>query len=323
MSYIEGRKNILSIISNSVLKNILEKNTLNSKLLKEKNINNLQDGDNTSIFFGMPNNLSLNTTISVTCGDSIKCKNCLDNNQYKTPEDIKKLQETDCFGLCSCNISNVNLLSNLLFSTGINVNLDNTTTNNIYSDIKDTMSNLSLSETTTTQTNWLTTILVGTGIGILGGGLAGGFLGGIITKDMTDKLFNSVDSNFTSVIKSISILYNQSINQLIVSSQILELQGSGIKVHNISLQTLQDINMAAIQNSCSVPNSCIINQIDTITNAFMASLISNEVNSSFVNLFTNAFQQNKKLIIYTVVFILSFILLYIYFIIKKALSKKS
>ena len=322
MSYIQGKKNIYSLISSSII-NHIKSQSLNNTLLKNKDSIELEDStSNQQLFVSQPKTLIANSEINLNCGDTPNCLTCLKNNNitddmlkgdnYKQNIDvINKLQNTNCDAVCSCNIKNVNLSSNLLFSVGVNINSQAIDSQKIANDIYSRISTRQSSSSSKTEANnsyyWL----------LLG---APGLLG--LQPDIDQ---NSITESLKKTVYNISQLYSNTINQLITSSQTIILSGTGIKAKNISLTTVQNIVMNASQQNCSGtdPNAglvCVDNQISDITNQLMTSAIKSMQYGTSILSYT--YQQNKTLIWLLIGLFTGSLILYLYLVIRKSLKKK-
>ena len=71
MSYLEGRKNIYSLISSNVIDYIKDNNSSNKELKNKSQLDN--------VFLGIPTNLVSSTTFYADCGDSnsSSCVDCM------------------------------------------------------------------------------------------------------------------------------------------------------------------------------------------------------------------------------------------------------
>lgn len=321
MSYIQGKKNLYSLISSSII-NHIKSQSLNNTLLKNKDYVEIEDSNaNNQLFVSQPKSLIANSEINLNCGDTNNCLACLKNNNisddmlkkdnYKQNIDvINNLQQTKCDAVCSCNIKNVNLSSNLLFSVGVNINSQAIDSQKIANDIYSRISTRQSSTSSNTETNnsyyWL---LLGTP-GLLG-----------LHPDINQ---TSITESLNKTVYNISQLYSDTINQLITSSQTITLSGTGIKAKNISLSTVQNIVMNASQQNCSGsdPNSgliCVDSQINDITNQLMSSAIKSMQYGT--SILTYTYEQNKNLIWSLLFLFVGSIILYVYLLIHKALKK--
>ena len=320
MSYLQGKKNMYSLLSSSII-NHIKSQSLNDTLLKNQDIVKIEDSTKEQLFVSQPKSLIANSEINLNCGDTINCLTCLKNNNIsddmlkgenynKNIDIINNLYENNCEAVCTCNIKYVNLSSNLLFSVGVNINSQAIDSQKIADDIYSRLMTKSKSTSSGTETNnsyyWL----------ILG--VPGAF--GI--QPDVDK--ESITESINKTVYNISQLYSNTINQLITSSQTIILSGTGIKAKNISLSTVQNIVMAASQQNCSAQNPdanliCVDDQISNITNELLQSAIkSMEYGTSILSY---AYQQNKTLIWMLLgIFVVSAIL-FVYLTIHKALKK--
>lgn len=329
MSFLQGRKNIYSIISNSVINHIKDKYSINNKLLKDRDIGN--------VFFGIPNNSVSSTTILANCSNddgNTDCINCmlsngvtstmLDGDNYNKKENlniINKVRKTQCFGVCSCKVTNINLSTNLIFATGVNINGKNLDISKITDEVKINMTNVNKTITSSDSDSSLYALL-GAGAGcMLGVTCIGAAVFAGIFAATNASYTNDIDEQIKKVVSNISILYANAINQLITSSQELVIKGTGVKIHNISMKSIQDIVMSASQENCGNGN-CVIDSIDSITNSLMSKL-TNNVSSQISGMFSYAFNKNKNLIIGASIFIAVTLMLWFFLLFKKALMKKN
>ena len=178
------------------------------------------------------------------------------------------------------------------------------------------------STSSTESYNWDSAVL-GVGIGGIvdgpGGALIGGAIGAIDTL-LDQEKYVEIQKDVMRAVQQISTLYVNTINQLITSSQEITLKGTGIKVHNISMKSVEDIVMTASQKNCN-DNSCIDDSISNIINSLMSQL-NNNITSQVSSMFSSAFQKNKKLIIYSIMFISVIVLMWLFLLLKKAATKK-
>lgn len=324
MSFLQGKKNLYSLITNRIIDNIRKKKTMNDKLKNMYNNNILKvtdNPDNGSVIFGTPTNLVTETSINLECGDEIQCKNCIINNSNMSVDDlspsnytknisqINNLRDNECFGVCSCKLSYINLSTDLVFATGININgqdIDNQEiSKNVVNDI--TSANKTDSQSST-HPSWYWALC----------GLPGALYAATSTS------YNDIEKNVNQSVSNISLLFINSINQLISSSQSITIKGSGIKVHNISLKSIQDIVMTASQSNCSpngatIPSTCVSTSIENLTNSLLDKM-TGEMTQSAQSMFSYAFKQNSTLIYGSIVFIAGSLILYLYLIIKRSLK---
>ena len=132
MSYLEGRKNIYSIISKEVVDYIKDEFSLNKQLNKYTQNGHITlekdmyvSNTRNQSFTGIPQNLVTNTSLYTECGNDdngVQCIECLKkfditdadllpNNYENNIEKINYIKNNQCSGACSCNISNVSLSS--------------------------------------------------------------------------------------------------------------------------------------------------------------------------------------------------------------------
>ena len=310
MSYLQGKKNIFSIISGVVINNIKNNKSLNNTLLMDK--------PSQQVFLGVPTNLISSTSLVADCGNDTsinECFNCIINSgispsqmeedQYlKNIININDKRNNECAGVCTCKITNISLESNLIFATGVNINGNDINSSELYNQVVKAFSTVNKNSTNSKNYNWLWALMGGTGL--------------LIALTNPEEI-NNVEEEIKQTISNMSMLYSNTINQLISSSQTMIIQGTGIKVHNISLKSVQDITMTASQTNCG-DGTCISTNINTITNSLMNSLQSS-ISSQITKMFTYAYEQNKTLIFGTIIFIVFFIFLYIYLIFKRASNK--
>lgn len=333
MSYLEGRKNVFSLISACIIKNIKNNYAINNKLEKDLKNNLKQDTQsNPSIFLSTPKNLVSTSLLTVNCGNSPSNSRCLEcmkqykitdamltgDNYMKNIDIINNVRNNQCFGLCSCEFSNINLTSNLMFTTGSSINGEDLDTASISKDVTDSMASYNKSESSGKEYNWLYSVLGGAAGAIVGpeGAVAGAAIGaGIAALDPT--YTKQIEENVKSAVSNMSMLYANTINQLISSSREITVKGVGIKVHNISISSVENIVMVATQSNCGQDNTCVSTNIDNITNSLMGGL-QDFITTSFESQFTYAFEQNKTLIIYAGVFIVGTLLIYFYLLFKRA-----
>lgn len=327
MSYLQGRRNIYSLISSSVINYIRDNNSENNNLKAT--------GVNDQVFLGIPNNLVSSTTLYAECGDdSSKCVKCMNefgidstmlekDNYKKNIEKINNVRNNECFGVCSCQFTNVSLSTNLIFTTGVNINMTKDVTQNIVDSVKNSMTKINKSESTSGDNyNWQYALLGGGAGGVLGGplGVLGGAGIGAIASALSPEISHDVEQSLAKVVSSMFTLYSNTINQLITSSQEVVVKGTGIKVHNISLESIQDITLSASQQDCG-SGDCVMNDINELTNNLMKSLQKN-ISTQFSDMFTYAFNQNKTLIIVCVIFVTLTMLLWFFLLFKTASRKK-
>ncbi len=329
MSYLEGRKNIYSIISNEVVNYIKDELSLNKQLNKytqngqitlEKDMYVFDT--RTQPFTGIPQNLVTSTSLYTECGNDdngVQCIECLKkfditdadllpNNYENNIEKINYIKNNQCSGACSCNISNVSLSSHLIFTTGVNINAEDISVNDIYTNVYESMTSLNRNDSTEKSKNWWLTVFGGSR------NIDPRF------RDATITVSKNVEQEIKKVISNIGVMYAQSINQLITNSQQVVVKGTGIKVHNISIKSLNDITFSASISSCG-GEDCVVRSLNDITNSFISEIQEN-ISSQFIDMFKYAFEENKKLIIAAAIFIGLFICIWVFLIFKKATSNK-
>ena len=342
MSFIKGKKNLYSLINNSII-NHIQKKSLNNTLLKDKNkvkINQINDQSNQpvysdpsvpTLFISQPKNLISNSNINIDCDNSGKCLQCIINNTSLTSDMlvgdnynknidiINNERNGECASVCKCDISYVNLETNLLFSVGVNINFtkndSKTVTDSIISNLTTRTASSSSSSSYNPNYFWLL-------LGVFDGGLLPGLLLALTTG--SDSTTNTISENINKTVYNISQLYLNSINQLISSSQTIQLYGTGIKAKNISLSSLQDITMSASESNCSDSSgdtslNCIDGQVSDITNSLM-SIALTSLNYS-EGLLSYMYNQNKTIIWVLLTIVVVFLFLYVFLLIKKALKK--
>ena len=114
----------------------------------------------------------------------------------------------------------------------------------------------------------------------------------------TDSTTNTISEKINKTVYNVSQLYLNSINQLISSSQTIQLYGTGIKAKNISLSSLQDITMSASESNCSDNSgdtslNCIDGQVSDITNSLMSIALTSLSYSE--GLLSYMYNQNKTI----------------------------
>lgn len=318
MSYIKGRQNIYSIITNSFT------DELRTQSMKQ--ISNLQDSGGTDSDFtsGMPNSLLSMSFINADCGNPNNNEQCLEclkthggyteadltgDNYNKNLSKINSLRNNECFGNCSCSITNVNFTNNLIYSIGYNINSDHIDTNKIYENVKNQMESQSSDTKTTKSKNWLPALLgvPGTIFAAAGG---------------SEKITTDISQQIQKVINNISITYSQTINQLLLSSQVLQIKGTGIKVKNISFKNLQNAVLTALESNCQGGSNCVINELNDITNKLIVQL-TDGINKNISGMFDFVYQQNAPLIRGTVAFIILISGLYFFMLFKRSARNKT
>jgi hypothetical protein len=310
MSYLKGRGNIYSIITNSISDEL--KKTSDEELLYGINEQTSQNIYKRS----MPSTLVNMSLVKINCGNGNKeCIKCLTSygltfsdligkNYLKNIDIIEDLRNNKCFGACSCIIENVNLTNSLTYSIGYDINGSNIDENAVYNKVRDEISSGSSSTSTSSSKNWLPSLLG---------------VPGVIFSDVTPTISTDVESSLKKIISSISITYKQTITQLISTSQVFEIQGTGVKVKNVSITNLQDAVLTAIESNCE-KSKCAIKDINSVTNSLIETLTDN-INKGFTSSFEYVYDQNKNLIWGTLIFIAVIMLLYFYLLFKGALKK--
>jgi hypothetical protein len=331
MSYLKGRQNIFSIISGAVL-NSIKKKTLNDQLKSDNLLKGQLKTDN--VFLGVPNNFISNTMLHITCGNE-KNKDCFEcmklngitedmlegDNYIQNIEGINKVRNTQCSGLCSCEFSNISLSSHLIFSTGVNINGNNINHDEISESVRKSITEFSQTKDSSETHNYLWAILGGVSGGMASGGPGGAILGASVAAGaefLNPSNYNDIQKKVNATVSNISMLYAATINQLISSSQEMVIKGTGVKVHNISIKSIQDIVMKASQENCA--GRCVMSDVNDITNHYMNVLqeMQVELSKQVTGMFTYAYNENKDLIYGAVIFIVGIILAYFYLLFKKA-----
>ena len=336
MSFIKGKQNLYSIISNSVIKQIQtiqQKNILSNPNFKlydtvsnpnsfndpSNNPNSFNDpSNNPNSFNGMPTSLIVTSSLNIDCGDVVNCYNCMKmfgitddnltgNNYSKNIDLINNIRNNQCAGSCSCNIQKIDLSDTMIFAVGYSINGDSSDVTDITNNIIQEMTTYNSSSKSTS--NWLYSFL-----GVPGITYGTAPDAGVVAKNINDSM--------KRVVKNITLLFNQTINQLLTSVQILEIRGTGIQIKNLSLSTVQNITMSAIQNDNCRGGMCIDDDLSSIVNNLVSTL-STSIQGSFSTSWQYAYQQNKALIIGAIIFIPLLIGLYLFLIFKKAATKKS
>lgn len=313
MSYLQGKKNLYSLISSTVINYIKDTKSMNNKLLKSS-----PDGQ---VFLGIPNNLVSSTTLFANCGnesDPKECTKCLNTfgisddmlqgDKYTENIDtINKYRKNECFGVCSCNITNVSLSTNLIFSTGVNINSTDLNNQDLMDQVKTALTTVNKSESSSKSYNWLYSLLGA---------------GGAIYAATNPTNYKDIEETVKKVVTNMTMLYSNTINQLITSSQEVVIQGTGVLVHNISMESVQNITMTASQQDCGTGGDCMISNLNNLTNQLMSSL-TDAISQTFTGMFTYAFEQNKTLIIAASIFIAGTLFLWVFLLFKKAGTKKN
>lgn len=353
MSFINLRSNIFSLISNEFISELRKQSKQQQEQQRQqRNLStdftfaNTINANNISYDLSRPKNLASTSNININCTDNNNnCKLCLENiagisieklnNYIDNKNEIEQAKVDKCSGICTCEISNIDINTNLLFTVGTNINftdeINTTISKKIVSDI--TTGGTDINKTTTYNNNWWALAGVGiagaafTGGASIAAALAAGTAGatGAIGYEATSKDYVDIEKNVKNVVQRMSSLYTNSINQLITSSQVLQIEGTGVKVHNVSIQSIQNILMKAAQINCSSdnnidPENCISNSLTDLTNSIMKRMV-NEMQSTQESLLKSVWNANKKIIYISVGFFGVLFILYIYLIIKKALSK--
>ena len=320
MSFIKGKQNLYSIISNSIIKHV--KNKQNDFLLSKLK----SFPDSGTKYKGMPTNLIVISSLNVNCGESDECYKCMkifgvtdDNltgdNYLKNKESIDKIRNNQCLGSCTCNIENISLSDTLIFDIGYTINGTDDDNNSIVADITNEMTTYSTDDSSSTSRNWLPLLL-----GLLPVPGSAVFGAAFVLAGGSDTVTNKIKDDMTRVVTNINLVFNQTINQLLTSIQIVEIQGTGIQVKNVSLSTIQNAILTATLSASCTDGSCIDNDLTNITNTLITSLLEG-ISTTFNSSLQYAYDQNKTLIIGTIIFLVTIICLYIFLIIKKAIHK--
>jgi hypothetical protein len=313
MSYLQGKKNLYSLISSSVINYIKDTKSMNNELLKSS--------PNGQVFLGIPNNLVSSTTLFANCGNDSTPKECtkclntfditddmLQGDKYTENIDvINKLRKNECFGVCSCNVTSVSLSTNLIFSTGVNINSTDLNNQDLMDQVKSSLTSVNKSESSSKSYNWLYSLLGA---------------GGAIYSATNPTNYNDIEDTVKKIVTNMTMLYSNTINQLITSSQEVVIQGTGIRINNISMESIQNITMTASQQDCGPDGKCMVSNINDLTNQLMQSM-TDAISQTFTGMFSYAFQQNKTLIIAASVFITGTLFLWVFLLFKKAALKKN
>lgn len=314
MSFIKGKQNLYSTVSNSIIQQI---KTIHEKNIKSNPSFKLYDQSyQSNTINGMPTTLLVTSVANIECGDPVNCYNCMklfgitDNtliNYNKNLNTINDIRNNQCFGLCSCNVQNINLSNTLVFAVGYNINGSDIDTQDIYNNTINELTHYN--STSTSTTSWLNSFL----------GVPGVTYGthpdpGVVEKEVHDDMTRLVDN--------ITLIFNQTINQLLSSSQTLEIKGTGIQIKNLSITTIQNATLSAIENNNCVGGTCIDDTMANIVNTLITTL-SNSIQTGFDSSWKYAYEQNKNLLIGAAIFIPLLIILYVFLLFKKAASKKS
>lgn len=314
MSFLKGKSNLSAIISKNMIQYTKDNFSLNSS------------NNPLNVYTTMPTNLISTSTLKINCGNTSQCSTCLKNNNIDIDDyniDImNKTRDNECFSVCSCKLTNIDLENNLVFLVGTSINYTAKDRENIASNIRNDIMSVSKTESSEKESiNWTNAVLASGAGAILGGptgALASAAISAIGTglDDYFNPVYNStISENVSSTISNVSESFQNTINQLISSSQDFTIEGTGIKVKNVSLQSLQDITMKSSQVNSTLNN--LTNSIsDTISDP------KNAVSKTTISMLDYIWEQNKKLVItMAVVFILLFVI-WIYLEIKTVLKKK-
>lgn len=318
--FINAKKNILYVINNAVLSEI-KSQSLNKNLIKQ-NIKNLgissPDINSNNTTNSLPNSLISTSLMLVNCGSN-DCMSCISSNTNldvntmmkdyeKNIDKINKARNGVCKGLCNCTIQNVNLLKNLIFAVNTSIDgINDITTNNILKKAQDSISSMSKSVKTSSESPSPYWWLLGVGPGI-------------IASSFPTKYDITINQDAKSFVKNMYESYRQHINQSIYSSQTMVLEGSGIEVKNVSLGSIQNVVLQSILSNC--PNStCNGDNLNNIADNIIGK-INNQISDSISGMFLGAFNENKPLLIGAGVFISIIIIIYITSIFRKAIQKK-
>jgi hypothetical protein len=326
MSYLTTQKNLYSIISNEVIdyiKNNYSQNNQVKKYAKNGNIYLEKINDSKPYHTSIPQSMVNTNFIDIDCGNNDNGDNCtsclmkfgITQDQLKNYSDniknITSIQNNECSGVCSCNITNVSLSTHLIFTTSVSINSADIDSKKIYNNVRTSLTTVNKSESTSQNYNWMLA-LAGAPLGLIGAGIGAlsTWENPTITKDIEEKI--------KSIILNLTMFYSQTINQIIINNQDLVVKGTGIKVHNISIDSLNDIVFTASITNCS-DNNCVASDINDVAN-YVMNQIQDNISGEVIGLFKNAYNQNKSMIFTSIGFIILMIFLWLFLIIKKASS---
>lgn len=314
MSFLIGKSNLASIISKNMIQYTRDNFSLTNSSMP-------------SVYTTMPTNLISTSTIKINCGNNDQCLRCLQNQNIDIDNYVNNIDIIDntrnniCSSVCSCNIDNIDLDNSLVFLVGTSINYTDQDKQNISNNIRDELTNVTSSESSEKESpNWTATVMGGGAGAILGGpeGLIAGAAVGAIGTGL-DYAFNpvynkTISENVQNTISNVSESFQNTINQMISSAQELKLDGTGIKVKNVSLKSIQDITMKSSQVNSALNN--LTNSIsDTISDP------NNAVQKTTQNMLSYIWEQNKNLVITMGIVVGLVFIIWIYLEIKTALKK--
>ena len=153
MSFLKGKSNLAAIISKNMIK-------------YTKDNFSLDDSNMPSVYTTMPNNLISTSTLKINCGDTAQCSTCLKNNGIDTDnyniDNIDNIRDNECFSVCSCKLTNIDLENNLVFLVGTSVNYSPQDRENIANNVRNDIQSVSKSESSEKESpNWTAAVMAG------------------------------------------------------------------------------------------------------------------------------------------------------------------
>lgn len=270
----------------------------------------------------VPTSLTSNSYMKIKCNNNNQnaCLDCLkSNNIDNTDLDnennidiIENIKQKNCEGLCYCNIQNIDLETNLFFNIGTSINYENINQSKIYSNVISDLKSGSIKRSATKNSP----------SGYLGFAALGGLIGDIVAAvagSQESTVDTKIEADLKRIIGAVSQTYTQVINQLIITSQVFTIEGTGIRVKSVSMNSLYDITFNSVINYCN-GGKCVIDDLNNITTTIIDSY-RNNVSSSFLSMFKTAFETNLPLIIGAGIFCGVLFVVWLILIINKALKK--
>jgi hypothetical protein len=192
---------------------------------------------------------------------------------------IDKIRETSCAGLCLCDIENINMKTTIVWKPSQEINTSDLTSsiNKIVEEVK---------------------------------------------KEMSDKygetdISNEYNQTITDIITKVNINSKQIINQMMNSSQSIQLTGAGITLSIINIDVTINSIMEAIAGVCQNNELCGINNIIQQDMSIVQKKVQKDVETSFSFIW-------KKIKIYAISALIFFgviLLTIIFLLIFKAVKK--
>ena len=223
------------------------------------------------------------------CGSN-ECPTCIQNFPGV---DRDTLRDTVCFGLCTCILNDVSMASTIIWkpTQTIDTGKLSDSLDEIIKDVKKKMEDKYGPTNTFTPTP---------------------------TMSPTPTPTDPYDQVITDVVTRINEKSDQIVNQMVGSSEIIAVKGSGTTVNKVHMTITINAVMNAISDVCSGKTLC---DVDTLIQEQMEA-IQKAVKGDIQSNFAYVWQRIKKYVIYAGIFFVVILLTIAVLLIYKALNPK-